>query len=276
MPFKIRYKNYPLTALVNSQVANRILALLVFEKAIIEGDLAKIIGIGPHLEDQSHARAAFMVQSDTFRIWLSEDESRSLLVNGCADLESAESASPLSFVIAEMTKAIPSNKSVFIVQYFCGYHTRSNDTSKTTMASLLGQLLTQIMAKSMVFDLSFLDKSDIHDIKKHNLRKMYKLFEKLTEQLPRDSVLIIALDDIHFYEISSKKKHTQELIQRLAYLVEKQKDVVCKLLITCHGQTLGIQQYFDVKDIIYIPEDLEANDATNWQMNQIREAVDSI
>lgn len=197
--------------------------LVDFDKVIVENDLKKIRELGDFLDDSSQARAAFMVQSDNFRVWLAEDESRSLLVNGCADLESTESASPLTLVVAKLAKALPASNSAYIIMYFCEYHTGSDDSSEKLLTSLLGQLLAQMMVKNLTFDLSFLEDGDICKIEEHDFRTLNKLFQNFVKQLPPKSLLIITLDEISLYERLPMRKYTQYLVRHLTKLVEKRK-----------------------------------------------------
>jgi hypothetical protein len=233
--------------------------------------------IGDTLADKGKARASAMAQSDKLRIWLAEDAfSSSLLVNGRCDLEAVEGQSPLSFVDAQLTMVFERNGQAFVIKYFCSLHrevdipSRARPTAKM-MASLVGELLTQMLAREVDIDVSFLTKTDQKNIEKLDLDILCNVFRDLTLQLPPKTVLFCVLDEVFLYETANLGSDTNAIMQRLTRLVGKHTEVVFKLLVTCQGRSLDFQKYFQDKEILDLPADIELDDFAMWKVNKFGE-----
>lgn len=238
-------------------------------------DLEACLQLSHTLDEQSKSRASGMVQSDQFRVWLAEDtSSRSLLVNGHLDLETAEVYSPLSIVDTELMKAFEDSSSVLVVNYFCSLHIENTDSSKPSspsrmMASLIGQLLSQMVDRDNDVDLSFLDKTDWKKVEDNDLDILCIIFRELVLQLPRQILLVCVLDELSLYETSSLGNCTDAVMRRLTRLIAKPMEAVFKLLITCRGQGLDFHRYFEAIDTLDLQEDVEVDDAAMWKIENI-------
>jgi hypothetical protein len=216
-----------------------------------------------------------MVQSDKLRIWLAEGaSSRALLVNGHSDLESAEGQSPLSLVDAELIRISERMESAFVIKYFCGLHKENLDPSPASssvglMASLVGQLLSQMLSREFDIDTSFLEKPDWKSVESYDLFTLYMVFRELVKQLPPKTLLVCVLDEVNLYETRALGEDTDVVMRRLARLVVNSTDVVIKLLVTCRGRALDFQQYFQEDGILDLDEDIDLDDLATWRIRHI-------
>jgi hypothetical protein len=261
--------------MTDTKGAKRLLKLLQYDPEPGKIDLRTCLQLGDTLDDQAKSRASAMVQSDEFRIWLAEDtSSRSLLVNAHLDLEAAEAHSPLSVVDAELVKAFEDLESVFVVNYFCSLHTENIDPSRASssigmMASLVGQLVTQMLDKDIEVDMSFLGKTGFKRVENEDLDILCIIFRELTLQLPAKTLLVCVLDEVSLYETLSLERDTNAVMRRLTRLLTKPMEAVFKLLVSCRGQSLDFQQYFENIDILDLQEDTEVDDSAMWKIRNI-------
>lgn len=232
------------------------------------------------MDDREKARASAVVESDKFPAWVVKDGFSSLLlVNGHCDLEAAEGPSPLSFVAAAAVLAaerdIEYDGRIFVVKYFCSLHkeddipSRPNSTAKM-MASLVGQLLNQMMARKIDIDVSFLTKKDLKKVKKLNLYVLSSIFRELARQLPPKTVLYCILDEAGLYETTTLESDIDAIMRRLTRLTRTHKEIVFKLLVTCRGRSLDFDEYFKKKEILDLPVDIEVDDHARRKLKKIR------
>jgi len=215
-----------------------------------------------------------MAQSDKLRIWLAENAfSSPLLVNGRCDIEAKEGHSPLSLVDAQLVKVFEGNRQAFVVKYFCSLHKEIDSVSPARMmASLIGELLTQMLARETEVDVSFLKKADLRNIERLDLDSLCNIFRDLTLQLPPKSVLLCVLDEVVLYETAQLANDMNAIIRRMIRLVGKHTEVVCKLLVTCQGRSLNIQKYFKDIDILDLPAEIEMDEFAMWKVSRLGES----
>ena len=253
----------------------KLLELLYYSPKLVSQHLDICLDLGDKLEDAEKSRASAMIQSDKFRNWLVEDAfSSPLLVNGHRDLESAEGPSPLSFVDAQMIALLMRNRQAIVITYFCGMHGEVDDQSRESptarmMASLVCQLLTQIIEREVEVDISFLTKADLRSVESMELDILCILFRELALQIPPKITLVCVLDELVLYEAANMERETDAIVRRLTRLVAKSSDLVFKLLITCQGRSLNTQKYFNDKDILDLAEDVEMDDFALWRIQNI-------
>jgi hypothetical protein len=106
------------------------------------------------------------------------------------------------------------------------------------VASLVGELLIQMLAREVDVDVSFLAKTDLKNIDNLDLDILCNVFRELTLQLPPKTVLLYVLDEVVLYETADLRSDTDAIMRRLTRLVAKHTDVVFKLLVTCRGRSL--------------------------------------
>lgn len=235
-------------------------------------DGAAYLRAGHALEELPKARAAYMVKHEIFRDFISrEPASATLLVNGRADLASEDGISPLSLVCAELAKITENTGQAFVVKFFCGSHPPRHgqaalpSPSSGLMASLIGQLLSQMLDKKIPIHLSSLTRDDWKRIQDWDLATLCKTFRELTTQLPTRSLLLCIVDEISQYETMALVGDTDLLIRKLVQLAKRHEDIIFKLLVTSHGRALRVWKHF-VGRTLDLPEDMEADDSSAWQI----------
>ncbi|KAI1274635.1 hypothetical protein F5Y07DRAFT_410066 [Xylaria sp. FL0933] len=258
--------------------ADRLLRLLKYDPGAISADVNTCLKLGEALNDEKKTRAATMIQNAKFREFMAGNlVSSSLLINGRVDLSSAEGLSPLSFVAAKLVRISETtdspSASPYVVKYFCKQHPPFLGQSAVSppvamMASLVGQLLAQMIEETLDLDLSMLTRDKWKKVEQLNLKTLCDIFQELTYQLPSQSVLLCIIDDIGVYEIAPLVKETDTVIRGLAGLVPRHEQTVFKLLVTCEGRALDISKYFMNQTVDLVTE-AEHDEAASWRISTI-------
>ncbi|MAD85387.1 MAG: hypothetical protein CL912_20700 [Deltaproteobacteria bacterium] len=257
--------------------AEKLLQILRYDPAHIAESLKTFLEGGHKLDDRGKAQASAMVDSDKLRVWLAEKEtSSSLLVNGRCDMEATEGQSPLSFVDAQLVRAFQRSKQVLVISHFSSLYWDPGNSSRGTptvrmVGSLVGGLLTQMLAEGIEVDISFLTKNDWKKLEGLELSKLCIVFRELTMQLPVGTVIFCLLDEVVVYETSSLSAEIDAIMRRLTRLVTKHTKVVFKLLVTSRGRSLDFQKYFRDEDILDLPTHVEIDDFAMWKVQNIGE-----
>jgi hypothetical protein len=266
---------FSLKSVIDTRSAEKLIKLLRYDPALTSRHLEVCQEIGETLDDRGRARASAMVESDKLKIWLAEDAfSSPLLLNGRCDLEAAEGLSPLSFVDAYLVKVFEQNEQAFVVKHFCSLHQENNTPSRgpptaKMMSNLVGELLTQMLARAVDIDVSYLTKTDLQNVERLDLDILCNIFRELVLQLPSKTVLLCVLDELILYETEESRADIDAIMRRLTRLVAKETDVVFKLLVTCRGRSLDFQKYFRDRDILDLPVDVELDDFAMWKVKNI-------
>lgn len=254
------------------EMARTLLELIHFDQGVTSSDTASYLRMGLSLDERPKARAAAMVTNDRFKAFMSDElASSALLVNGHADLASVEGISPLSFVSAEFVRIAESTGRAFVTKFFCGQHpprygqSFPPSPSRGLMASLVGQLVSQMLDKGVDVDLSFLSQSDWHDIYGLELSTLCSVFRELTNQLPAQSLLLCIIDEITQYETTALANDINVIFKKLTRLVKRREDIIFKLLVTAHSRAMRVSKHF-VGQMLDLPEDIEADDSSGWHM----------
>lgn len=255
--------------------ARTLLELLDFDSANTSNDTAFHLRMGHSLEESSKARGAAMVANERFRAFMSDElASSSLLVNGHADLASAEGISPLSFVSAELVRITEDTGRGFVAKFFCDRHPVRYGESfppslpRGLMASLVGQLVSQMLDKGVDINLSFLSQGDWRDIQSLRLSTLCSVFCKLAKQLPSKSLLLCVVDEITRYETMALANEIDLVMRKLTRSVRRHENMTFKLLVTSHSQALRVSKHF-TGSTLDLPEDIEADDSSAKQMTTI-------
>jgi hypothetical protein len=264
-----------LNSVIDTGASEKLLKLLHYDPELAARHLETCQKSGDIMDDRGKARASAMVENDKLRIWLAEDAfSSPLLVNGRCDLEAAEAQSPLSFVDLYLIKAVEHSAQAFVIKYFCSLH-REVDTpmrappTANMMASLVGELLAQMLAREVEIDVSFLTKTDLKNVEGLDLDILCNIFRELILQMPPKTVVFCVLDEVVLYETAELGIDTDKIMRRLTRLVAKDTDVVFKLLVTCRGRSLDFQKYFRDSEILDLPADIELDNFAMWKVKNI-------
>ncbi|KAI0103756.1 hypothetical protein GGR51DRAFT_251553 [Nemania sp. FL0031] len=256
--------------------AYKLLQSLSYDPNTTSVDVDTYLKLGEALDEDKKARSVAMIQNTRFREFMAEYlASSSLLVNGRADISSAEGMSPLSLVAAKLVRISeginsPSG-SPYVVKYFCNQHPPFLSYSAVSppvelMASLLGQLLDQMIEREVEVDFSMLTKNIWRKIEQSDLKVLCDIFRELTYQLPPKSVLICVINELTRYEVAPFMKETDAIIGRLARLALRHDEIVFKLLVTCEGRALDISKYF-ANHIVDLGEDIEPDESAAWKIS---------
>ncbi|KAI0812813.1 hypothetical protein GGR55DRAFT_637974 [Xylaria sp. FL0064] len=258
--------------------ADKLLRLLKYDPGAISADVNTCLKLGEALNDDKKTHAATMIQNTRFREFMAGNLiSSSLLINGRVDLSSAEGLSSLSFVAAKLVRISETidspSASPYVVKYFCKQHPPFIGDSAVSppvamMASLVGQLLTQMIEDALDLDLSMLTRDKWKKVEKVNLKTLCDIFQEFTYQLPPQSVLLCIIDDIGVYEIEPLLKETDTVIRGLARLVPRHEQTVFKLLVTCEGRALDISKYFMNQTVDLVTE-AEHDEAASWRISTL-------
>ncbi|KAK3318704.1 hypothetical protein B0H66DRAFT_603276 [Apodospora peruviana] len=263
-----------------TDAAQTLLALTAYHPDVVIEDVSAYLRLGQLLDEEPKARAAAMVRHDGFRTFLVENQrSSALLVNGRADLATAEGVSPLTRVAAELAQTMASASPAFSVAYLCDRHRPvmgvggvSSSPLVELMASLVGQLLCQMGERGIEADLGFLTGADWQAIKRRKLNVMCVVFRELVNQLSAGVVVVCIIDEPTVYEMSSLHRDaTDTVIRRLVRMANNRRDgVIFKLLVTCHDRALGISQYFlEPGQTIDMEQEVEADDSAEWYIARL-------
>ncbi|KAI1858928.1 uncharacterized protein JN550_012286 [Neoarthrinium moseri] len=265
----IEAKSYQEQEKTSTETALKLLKIIEYDPGAIQKDIESCVQLELRLDEQQKSLAAAMVRHSGYRAHMAESRcSTALLVNGRADLASADSLSPLTLVAGTLAQASRDEDSVFVLCYFCNNHRPDfmpsiAASSIGLLSSLVGQLIQQMLSRGMAIDLSSLEPHEWKKIQGLELDVLWKAFRKLTSQLPSGSVLICIIDEISRFETASLSEDTDRLARRLTRLVRNSDSIVFKLLFTCHGRALGVSQYFTAHTID-LREDTEPDDSSGW------------
>ena len=225
-------------------------------------DVEHCLKLSGTLDDADIDRASFVLKSPEVRTWLEESEHpRSLLINGNSE-DSLAHTSPLSLFCAHLTHLFTPAKQAIFVSYFCGqrlddlYNDNRADATGI-MISLIGQLLMQRKHKKLEFDLSFIGDEDIKHLKEGRLKVLCNVFRELVVQIPENRIVFCVVDGISLYELKDESTDTVDIWRRLNKLQRnKRLKAVFKLLATCPGQAMNLQQedYMEGGEVMLIPD----------------------
>ncbi|KAI1328143.1 hypothetical protein F5Y16DRAFT_166596 [Xylariaceae sp. FL0255] len=265
------------------KAARALLELLHYNPSTVMQNVETCLRQGGSLEGLSLSRAAAMASNEKFIEIMGKDISpTTLLVNGHADLGAVDGLSPLSFVAAKMAHNLEQERSTkrpgIALKFFCALnppYTQPPGISapKFMMASLVGQLLTQMMELGIVHNvLSILTEtkqwerlSDLH------LSTLCKLFEGLVAQVPKEYTFLIIVDEVSKYEIASFFEEVERIIRKLVTLVTSQElDRTFKLLVTCQSRAIRIGKFFGDEQTIELASNIEADDGAGAKIASMR------
>lgn len=262
----------------------KLLQHLQYDPDILSHDISTCLQLGNQLEQKGKSKAAAMIRHEKFRSFMQQTHSSAyLLVNGRDDVASTDGISPLSFVAAELTRISRSTlgdpNSLFVVNYFCAAHRSSplNDpavafqsSATGMMASLVGQLLSQMIEKGLQVNFSIMNDSRWRKLERLEPKILCKLFGELAKQMPPGCVLLCAIDEVCLYETQLLEFQTALVLEKLVRLVKKMENgpQIFKLLVTCQDRALGISKYFSA-NTLDLQENVDEDDSAEWAIGSL-------
>ena len=244
----------------------RVLSKLEFDAEQPTLDNQRALAMRHTMQESDLGRAAWIVRSDHFKAWMMTTAgSGALLIN--SNGEPFVGTSPASLICAQASNLLQSARRPIVLSFFCGMHNEASKDRKANasgmLISLIGQLLQQVEAKDLTVDLAFLHDQDLKEAQK-DIKVLVKVFRKVILQLPKHSSVFCLIDGLSLYEDPERRDETLHAVlglrRTLKQVTEGDSRVVFKLLVTCPGHSMVIQDLFKRKDRLFAPSEVE--DAT--------------
>ncbi|KAF5689595.1 hypothetical protein FCIRC_1290 [Fusarium circinatum] len=251
----------------------RLLRCLNYNPEALTRDISSILSFNYQVNENARARVAAMLRHDRFQTFMRETQtSTHLLVNGRGDLSAKEGVSPFSVVMVELARmsntGLIESAPVFLLECFCSEHQpfHPNDPPASAvgiMASIIGQLICQMIEKGQAADLSFISDSKWRKLELLELHTLCTVFKRVVDQIPRDGVVLCIIDEISVYETSRLGEETEMVVKKLVQLTHGGRYPVFKLLVTCYDHALDVGRFFSGYTLD-LDEDIKTDDTANW------------
>ena len=233
--------------------------LLDFNVDCPSKDIATCRAMSGTMGDAAKDRASFVANSRKLQLWLTEaTKSQALIING--DFKQDALTSPFSFLCAEISHLYGSVQNTYVMTYFCGLHSDSWRNPRANARGMMISLVGQLLSSNRSFDLSFIDKKMIREVKDDSIRALCRIFRRLVLQLPEETVLFCCIDTISIYETSDRLEETRFAIRTITRLLAaKKRKATFKLLITSSGQSLDVKAHLNEEDILSVPHYIDGS-----------------
>ncbi|KAH6677900.1 hypothetical protein F5X68DRAFT_278047 [Plectosphaerella plurivora] len=261
----------------------RLRGILQYDPEAISRDILRVIRDGHQLSYRAKSRGSALVNNSMFKEFMTVAASASLLVNGREDTAAADGISPLSMVVAEVLSSIGgSGAQVFPLSHFCdsrrpGRLLRSDGKMPEyapladMAASLVGQLLGLMEGRGIQPEVpSIVGEHQWGALGKLKIKTLIKTLGALVKQLPPDSIVICAIDDVGEYETGALSAKLQDVMRLLTRLTEGDTgSVVFKLLVTCRNRALDVGRFFG--RTLEMEEGIEEDTSADWTLSRAGE-----
>ena len=209
------------------------------------------------------------MRSDRFRKWLNHPKSKAILINGNA--AGNETFSSTTFLSAKLLETLGNIEPIVTCKYFCSLHAASIDKSKEGPMGILKSFITQLLVgRNPSWDLTFLTREDVTAIvensssnNNNDLLTLCTTLNHLIQQLPDMTLVFWTIDSATFYERGEWRPAFLEAVQELLDIMASCGHVVIKLLVTCHGRSSFVKEYFDEEDVLLAPATVDG-DCQGW------------
>ena len=118
------------------------------------------------------------------------------------------------------------------------------------MASLVGQLLSQLQSQVQRPKVRSLPLDDTDRIRDGDVKLLCDVFRELVLQLPKDQILVCILDEVCLYESEDVYGNIDMAIRELLQVIRSTQHAVFKLLVACYGHSLKVYRHFDEDGIL--------------------------
>lgn len=201
------------------------------------------------------------MRSPGLRKWLNHPRSKIILVNG--NKTGTEVFPPTTFLAAKMVETLQAIEPIITLQFFCSLHATANSDVKDNAITMLKSLIAQLLLSDVAWDLAFISQENVDRIEGNDLEILCRVFFRLLQQLPNMTFLYWTIDGINFYERTEWRGDFLRIINELLNIIESCKQVVIKLLLTCHGRSSFVKDYIDDEDILLVPSTVDG-DCQGW------------
>lgn len=211
-----------------------------------------------NLEDQD--RVKWIMRSAQFRNWLNHPTSKTLLINGNGS-GSETIFPPTTFLSAKLLETVGNIKPIIASGFFCSLHATSKGSSSRIADDPVGiikSFIAQLVAREDVdWDLTFLAKEGLDRIGANDLGSLCMALRRLLQQLPSMTLLFWTIDGVTFYERGEWRADLLKAVSELLEIIAGCKQVVIKLLLTCHGRSFFVKDYVAKEDILVVPSTID-------------------
>ena len=203
------------------------------------------------------------MNSPEFKNWLTAPESRFMLVNGNAE---HDRISPASFACGMLINSLAKSKCLIKLSFFCGLHTDTRNKN-TGAPQMLASLIGQLVKEHNELDLSFLNPSQLSELRECNVGLLCKLLKALLKQLPKEYIVLCVIDGISFYEERWLKQDARHAVWTLIDLLDDRNlTIVMKLMVTSAARSTWVSKGVQSDQIFNVPEDMDySNQGMNLQ-----------
>lgn len=252
----------------NGPTLRKIGQLLNTSPSTADQDMEEVLREAQRFPVFLQTQANQFMTSQKLQDWLLSPYSRALLAQAS---EGDEKVSALSFVASLLVQSFRTSEDAIPLYFYCGLHTDPYNDSLAGATGGLRSIIAQLLrTERLDFDLGFIDHKHIQALEYGDLEALCDLFEGLTQQLPRSTVLLLVVDGISFYETRDRLGDTCCAMNRMLELVDK-ASFVFKLLITSPGQSAHVSKGFHHEQVYWLPEiDPEEDDEFHHTVSVFR------
>ncbi|KAH8878748.1 hypothetical protein GQ53DRAFT_850049 [Thozetella sp. PMI_491] len=215
-------------------------------------------------------RLSSLTRKVEFQAWLKEvSQSSALLVHG--NFGASKSITPLSYLCAQIAKQYDEKEGFLVLTYFCSLHAdvygpkSTSARAATIISDMIGQILSHPESSSLVYNSESIDRNLLKNIKKQDYKTLSKVFVELVRELRQLKMVVLCLiDSISRYEVPSREKETQSMLEMLEKVVNSQRGnkrssndkMVFKLMITDGARSLFAHKYFQPDEKIEVTQNI--------------------
>lgn len=252
----------------NGPTLRKIAQLLNTSPSTADQDMEEVLREAQRFPIFLQTQANQFMTSQKLQDWLVSPYSRALLAQAS---EGDEKISALSLVASLLVQSLRISEDAIPLYFYCGLHTDPYNDSLVGATGGLQSIIAQLLrTERLDFDLGFIDHKHIQALEYGDLEALCDLFEGLTQQLPRSTVLLLVFDGISFYETRDRLGDTCCAMNRMLELVDK-ASFVFKLLITSSGQSAHVSKGFHHEQVYWLPQiDPEEDDEFHHNVSVFR------
>lgn len=153
------------------------------------------------MKDGAIAYAHGLRLNPQFIDWLSSEQPRLILVDGCCAREGTRSASPMSVFTASLASCLFQEEASVVVQFFCGYHLDQRSMHPGP-AGLLRSVTSQLLMylESDELELGPIDPSLYDAVLEDDTIALCTLFENIFWQVEPHNTVYVLIDGLNAYE----------------------------------------------------------------------------
>lgn len=256
-------KQVPLTTLIVTDKATLISHLGCLDSS--DQDLQQCLDHGSLLSLVDQDRLKFMIRSSRLRAWLIGSSSRTVLING--NLPGNEVYSPMTVLTAQILEGLRVIRPVIELKFFCSMHIIERNSRRDDAVGMMKGFISQVLSMDRPWDLAFLAQSDFDGIQAQDFETLCKILYRLLRQLPEKAFAYCIIDGITFYERAERRQHFLKAINELLNIMDSCKNLVMKLLLTCHGRSQFVRRYVEDADVFLVPSDIDG-EGQGWNTRE--------